>query len=148
MGSRRYIVESARGARGFADGVDAPAEYKETMASQRQTEPSARAQQTVHCVSVVGVGDKEEGRGRTMGKGSGAPRARSRVVMRNWARASNYFPLCGTDGHFTTAGTNPDPEQIPYTMTSRRIVNNEKTYLDNDGKGSSESSNIAPAVPS
>ena len=33
-------------------------------------------------------------------------------------------------------------------MTTRRIVSDEKTYLDNDGKGTSEPSNIAPAVPS
>ncbi|KAF2681828.1 vacuolar ATPase assembly integral membrane protein VMA21 [Lentithecium fluviatile CBS 122367] len=33
-------------------------------------------------------------------------------------------------------------------MTTRRIVSSEKTYLDHDGKGASEPSNIAPAVPS
>ncbi|KAF2467559.1 vacuolar ATPase assembly integral membrane protein VMA21 [Lindgomyces ingoldianus] len=32
-------------------------------------------------------------------------------------------------------------------MTSRRVVATEKTYLDNNGKGVSEPSNIAPAVP-
>ncbi|ORY14987.1 vacuolar ATPase assembly integral membrane protein VMA21 [Clohesyomyces aquaticus] len=32
-------------------------------------------------------------------------------------------------------------------MASRRIVNTEKTYLDNDGKGAPERSDIAPAVP-
>ncbi|KAF2187813.1 vacuolar ATPase assembly integral membrane protein VMA21 [Zopfia rhizophila CBS 207.26] len=33
-------------------------------------------------------------------------------------------------------------------MASRRIGTSEKTYLDNDGKGASEPSNITPAVPS
>jgi len=33
-------------------------------------------------------------------------------------------------------------------MTTRRIVSDEKTYLDDDGKGASEPSIIAPAVPS
>ncbi|KAF2874913.1 vacuolar ATPase assembly integral membrane protein VMA21 [Massariosphaeria phaeospora] len=32
-------------------------------------------------------------------------------------------------------------------MTTRRIVNNEKTYLDNDGKGAPGASDISPAVP-
>lgn len=32
-------------------------------------------------------------------------------------------------------------------MTTRRIVSNEKTYLDADSKGASEPSNITPAVP-
>ncbi|KAF2662759.1 vacuolar ATPase assembly integral membrane protein VMA21 [Lophiostoma macrostomum CBS 122681] len=32
-------------------------------------------------------------------------------------------------------------------MATQRIKNHEKTYLDNDGKGASEPSNIAPAVP-
>ncbi|PSN59554.1 vacuolar ATPase assembly integral membrane protein VMA21 [Corynespora cassiicola Philippines] len=32
-------------------------------------------------------------------------------------------------------------------MTTRRIVSDEKTYLDKDDKASSEPSNIAPAVP-
>ncbi|KAF1999503.1 vacuolar ATPase assembly integral membrane protein VMA21 [Amniculicola lignicola CBS 123094] len=33
-------------------------------------------------------------------------------------------------------------------MASRRNVISEKTHLDNDGKGSSERSELAPAVPS
>jgi hypothetical protein len=33
-------------------------------------------------------------------------------------------------------------------MATQRIVSKEKTYLDNDGKGASEPSNITPAVPS
>ncbi|KAJ4296233.1 vacuolar ATPase assembly integral membrane protein vma21 [Kalmusia sp. IMI 367209] len=32
-------------------------------------------------------------------------------------------------------------------MATRRIVSSEKTFLDNDGKGAPEPSNIAPAVP-
>ncbi|KAJ4372256.1 vacuolar ATPase assembly integral membrane protein vma21 [Neocucurbitaria cava] len=33
-------------------------------------------------------------------------------------------------------------------MTTRRIVSDEKSFLDNDGRGAPEPSNIAPAVPS
>ncbi|OAL55794.1 hypothetical protein IQ07DRAFT_583234 [Pyrenochaeta sp. DS3sAY3a] len=33
-------------------------------------------------------------------------------------------------------------------MTTRRAVNNDKSYLENDGRGAPEPSNIAPAVPS
>jgi hypothetical protein len=33
-------------------------------------------------------------------------------------------------------------------MATQRIVSKEKTYLDNNGKGAPEKSDVSPAVPS
>lgn len=35
-----------------------------------------------------------------------------------------------------------------FTMATQRIISKEKTYLDDDGKGAPEKSDIAPAVDS
>lgn len=56
---------------------------------------------------------------------------------------------CGAravNGLHVKSATNTTRPHI-YKMTTRRIVNDEKTSLDYDGKGAPGPSNTSPAVP-